>query len=104
GGLSEAGAALLGLPPGIPVSSGAADSVCAAYAMAGLDSRIASVSFGSSAVIIGADEVLRLDPSARYLVTPHVADNWYGREMDLLASGTGYRWLSDLFGWQDGQI
>jgi len=63
-----------------------------------------SVSFGSSAVIIGADKGLRLDPSARYLVTPHVADNWYGREMDLLASGTGYRWLSDLFSWQDGQI
>jgi xylulokinase len=104
GGLSEAGAALVGLRPGIAVSTGAADSVCAAYAMAGLDQRIVSVSFGSSAVIIGADEGLRLDPSARYLVTPHVADNWYGREMDLLASGSGYRWLSDLFGWQDGQI
>ena len=104
GGLSEAGAALLGLRPGIAVSTGAADSVCAAYAMAGLDPRVVSVSFGSSAVIIGADERLRLDPSARYLVTPHVDDNWYGREMDLLASGTGYRWLSELFGWQDGQI
>lgn len=104
GGLSEAGATLLGLRPGIPVSTGAADSVCAAYAMAGLDPRVVSVSFGSSAVIVGADERLRLDPCARYLVTPHVADHWYGREMDLLASGTGYRWLSDLFGWQDGQI
>jgi xylulokinase len=104
GGLSEAGATLLGLRPGIPVSTGAADSVCAAYAMAGLDPRVVSVSFGSSAVIVAADELLRLDPSARYLVTPHVADHWYGREMDLLASGTGYRWLSGLFGWQDGQI
>ena len=104
GRLNEAGAALLGLRPGLAVSTGAADSVCAAYAMAGLDRRVVSVSFGSSAVIIGADEQLRLDPSARYLVTPHVDDNWYGREMDLLASGTGYRWLSDLFGWHDGQI
>jgi xylulokinase len=24
--------------------------------------------------------------------------------MDLLATGTGYRWLSDLFGWRDGEI
>ena len=56
GGLSEAGATLLGLRPGIPVSTGAADSVCAAYAMAGLDPRVVSVSFGSSAVIVGADE------------------------------------------------
>ncbi|MGO9991845.1 MAG: xylulokinase [Steroidobacteraceae bacterium] len=104
GPLSQAGAALLGLPEGIPVSTGAADSVCSAYAMAGLDQKIVSVSFGSSAVILGATASLRIDPSARYLVTPHVADTWYGREMDLLATGTGYRWLSDLFGWPDGRI
>jgi xylulokinase len=104
GPLGEAGAALLGLPAGIPVSTGAADSVCAAYAMAGLDEGVVSVGFGSSAVIIGATAGRRLDRSARYLVTPHVVDGWYGREMDLLASGTGYRWLSELFGWQDGGI
>jgi xylulokinase len=104
GSLSAAGSALLGLNTGVPVSTGAADSVCAAYAMAGLDERIVSISFGSSAVVVGASAELRLDPSARYLLTPHVADRWYGREMDLLATGTGYRWLSDLFGWQDEQI
>jgi xylulokinase len=104
GPLSDAGAALLELPAGIPVSTGAADSVCAAYSMAGLDERIVSVSFGSSAVIIGASSAPRLDTSVRYLLTPHVTAQWYGREMDLLAAGTGYRWLSDLFGWRDGQI
>lgn len=104
GSLSVAGAALLGLRVGIPVSTGAADSVCAAYSMAGLDEKIVSISFGSSAVVIGASATLRLDPSARYLLTPHVMNSWYGREMDLLATGTGYRWLSDLFGWRDGQI
>jgi len=104
GSLSTAGAALLGLPPGIPVSTGAADSVCAAYAMAGLDPRIVSVSFGSSAVIMGQTAALAFDPAARYLLTPHVLDGWYGREMDLLASGTGYRWVSDLFGWSDGEL
>ncbi len=104
GSLSAAGAALLGLRVGIPVSTGAADSVCAAYSMAGLDEKIVSISFGSSAVVLGASATLRLDPSARYLLTPHVMDSWYGREMDLLATGTGYRWLSDLFGWRDGQI
>jgi len=104
GSLSAAGAALLGLRVGIPVSTGAADSVCAAYSMAGLDERIVSISFGSSTVVLGASATLRLDPSARHLLTPHVADTWYGREMDLLATGTGYRWLSELFGWRDGQI
>jgi xylulokinase len=104
GPLNETGAHLLGLREGIPVSTGAADSVCASYAMAGLDERVVSISFGSSAVVIGASATPRLDRAARYLVTPHVNDAWYGREMDLLATGTGYRWLSDLFGWADGQI
>jgi len=104
GPLSDSGAALLGLPAGIPVSTGAADSVCASFAMAGLDERVVSISFGSSAVVIGASCTPRLDGAARYLVTPHVNDAWYGREMDLLATGTGYRWLSDLFGWKEDEI
>lgn len=104
GPLSASGAALLGLPPGIPVSTGAADSVCAAYAMSGLDERSVSVSFGSSAVIVGVSATARLDASARYLVTPHVSDGWFGLEMDLLATGTGYRWLSDLFGWTGNEL
>jgi xylulokinase len=104
GPLHAAGAALLGLPAGIPVSTGAADSASAAYALAGLDERITSVIFGSSAVIFAASRAPRLDTQARYLVTPHVQAGWYGREMDLLASGTGYRWLSDLFGWAPGEL
>jgi xylulokinase len=104
GPLSARGVELLGLPASIPVSTGAADSACAAYAMAGLDERCVSVSFGSSAVIFGASSARRLDSNARYLLTPHVEAGWYGREMDLLASGTGYRWLSELFSWQEGEI
>jgi xylulokinase len=84
GALSDAGAALLGLPAGIPVSTGAADSVCASYAMTGLDEKVVSISFGSSAVIVGASAALRLDPAVRYLLTPHVSDGWYGREQGAL--------------------
>jgi xylulokinase len=72
--------------------------------MAGLDERVVSISFGSSAVVIGASAAPRLDPAARYLLTPHVNDEWYGREMDLLATGTGYRWLGNLFSWVAGDI
>jgi xylulokinase len=104
GPLNHAGAALLGLREGVPVSTGAADSVCASFAMAGLDERVVSISFGSSAVVMGASAAPRLDPAARYLLTPHVNDEWYGREMDLLATGTGYRWLSNLFAWVSGDI
>jgi xylulokinase len=104
GPLTKDGAALLGLPVGLPVSTGAADSVCAGFALAGLDDHSVSISFGSSTVIVGASREVRLDSQSRFLLTPHVADGWYGREMDLLATGTGYRWLSDLLGWADGQI
>jgi xylulokinase len=104
GPLTAAAAAKLGLRAGIPVSMGAADSVCAAYAMSGLDESVVSLSLGSSAVIIGASAAPRFDHAARYLVTPHVSESWYGREMDLLATGTGYRWLSELFGWADGGL
>jgi xylulokinase len=86
------------------VTTGAADSVCAAYAMSGLDAHTAAISLGSSAVVIGASTTPALDPQARFLVTPHVEAGWYGREMDLLATGTGYRWLSELFGWAEGEL
>ncbi len=86
------------------MSTGAADSVSSSYSMAGLDEQVVSISFGSSAVILAASASMRLDPSARYLLTPHAEEGWYGREMDILASGTGYHWLSSLFGWAEGQI
>jgi xylulokinase len=104
GPLSAAGAALLGLQSGVPVSTGAADSVCTAYTLAGLDERIVAIGCGSSTVIVGASAALRLDPQARYLLTPHVVAGWYGREMDLLATGTGHRWLSMLLGWREEEL
>lgn len=104
GHLSAAGAQLTGLPAGIPVSTGAADSVCAAFAMGGLDAKTASISLGTSAVVLSATRVNQLDTEGRYLLTPHVEAGWYAREMDLLATGTGYRWLTDLLQCADGDI
>jgi len=104
GPLSAGGAALLGLQSGVPVSTGAADSVCTAYTLAGLNERIVAIGCGSSTVIVGASATLRLDPQARYLLTPHVVAGWYGREMDLLATGTGHRWLSGLLGWREEEL
>jgi sugar (pentulose or hexulose) kinase len=104
GGLDVAGARLLGLPTGIPVSVGAADSVAAALAISGLTAGAASIIMGSSTIVIAATDRLLLDDRARYLVTPHVSAGWYGREMDLLSSGTGFRWIAQLFGWSDKQF
>ena len=104
GPLTSAGASLLGVPAGVPVTVGSADSVASAYAMAGLGEGIVCVTMGSSTIIIDAVREVRLDPAMRYLLTPHVEPGWFGREMDLLATGTGYGWLSGLFGWQDGAL
>jgi xylulokinase len=104
GTLTAGAAPLLGLRAGVAVAVGSADSVAAAYAMAGLSEHTVCVTMGSSTTILDAVRERRLDPSARYLLTPHVAPGWYGREMDLLATGSGYRWLSDLFGLRDGAL
>lgn len=104
GSLTASAALLLGLRPGIPVAVGSADSVAAAYAMAGLSEHTVCVTMGSSTIILDTVRERRLDPSARYLLTPHLAPGWYGREMDLLATGTGYRWLSDLLGLSDDAL
>ncbi len=105
GPLSPAGAALLGLATGVPVSVGAADSMSGAYAMGSLGSTgRACVAMGSSTVILGAVRELQLDPRMRYLLSPHVESGWYAREMDLLATGTGHAWLSGLLGWAPGAL
>jgi xylulokinase len=104
GPLTANAARILELRPGIPVAVGSADSVAAAYALAGLNEHTVCVTMGSSTTILDTVRERRLDPSARYLLTPHIAPGWYGREMDLLATGTGYRWLSDLLGLSDGAL
>ena len=104
GPLNTDGARLTGLKPGTLVTVGAADSVTSAFAMAGLEEGIVCVIMGSSTIIIDAIRERRLDPATRYLLTPHVEAGWYGREMDLLSTGTGYRWLSGLLGLRDGAL
>jgi sugar (pentulose or hexulose) kinase len=105
GGLHAAGARLLGLPEGLPVAVGAADSVCGALAMAGLAEDTVNVVMGSSTIVLSASRARLLDQAARYLLTPHAAPGWYGREMDLLATGTGFAWLCRLLGgWTSEQF
>ncbi len=104
GPLHAGGAALLGLTAGLPVTVGMADSVAGALALTGLVEGSVAVTTGSSTIILDAVHGLRLDPQSRYLLTPHAAAGWYGREMDLLATGTGYQWLSKLLGWSPGEL
>jgi sugar (pentulose or hexulose) kinase len=104
GPLHAAGAKRLGLPPGVPVTVGAADSVTGALAMGGLEPGVVCVAMGSSTIVMDASETPVLDAKARYLLTPHALEGWFGREMDLLATGTGFRWLTALLGWTDAEL
>ncbi len=99
GALLPSSARRLGLPSGIPVGVGAADSVAGALAMTGLSEGAVSLIMGSSTIVLAAGREPLLDPHRRYLVTPHARGGWYGREMDLLATGSGFGWLCGLFGW-----
>ena len=94
----------LGLPGSATVTVGCADSVASAYAMAGREEGVACIVAGSSTIIMDIVREILPDSERRYLLTPFAIDGLFGREMDLLATGTGYRWLSDLFNVTDGTL
>ena len=87
----------VGLPPGLPVSLGAADSVCAAFGMGARRAGDVAIVAGTSVVIVGVEDHLRLDPEHRYLVTPLGGGGW-GLEMDLVSAGSAIAWLASLLG------
>jgi xylulokinase len=97
--LSKRGNKLLGCTPGTPVVLGCADSVAGAYAVGANrpQSHTATVLTGSSTVILTCDSEPRWDSQSRYLVTPLAVDGMYGREADLLASGSAREWAASVF-------
>ena len=96
--LSERGSQLLGCKPSTPVVLGCADSVAGAHALSRgkVDSHTATVLTGSSTVILKCDAQPRWDKQNRFLVTPLALDGAYGREADLLASGSAREWATSL--------
>ena len=99
--LTRSGAQLLGLGVGTPVWLGAADSVCAHYAVTRAVPDATSVIDGSSTVIITSaardvdhDTVLR---------TPLVEDT-IGVELDLLATGASLAWLAGVLATTTGEL
>jgi xylulokinase len=87
----------LGLPPGLPVCAGAADSVLAAEALGAVAPGAVSYVWGTSTVILGASETPVEDPERRCLVTPLATRGW-GAEMDLISTGAAVAWLARLLG------
>jgi xylulokinase len=94
--LSSAAAERLGLPAGLPVCLGAADSVLGMVAL-GVDAPgdVAYIT-GTSSVIVGVSDDLLVDTGHRYLITPLARSSRWGLEMDLLSTGSAVRWMSRL--------
>ena len=86
----------LGLPSGLPIVLGAADSVLAALALG--VSNLGDVAYiaGTSTVILAVSDQLVLDPVHRYLVTPMAEPGSWGLEMDLLATGSAVRRMAQV--------
>jgi xylulokinase len=99
--LAPAAATRLGLPVGLPVHVGAADSVLGALGMGVREPGDVAYVGGTSTVIIGIADEHVVDPEHRFLVTPTAHDGRWGLEMDLLASGSAFRWLAGLVGADD---
>ena len=51
---------------------------------------------GTSTVVLGIAERLVIDPAHRYLITPLAGLDGWGFEMDLLTTGSAFRWLAGL--------
>jgi xylulokinase len=97
--LSERGRQLLGCALGTPVVLGCADSVAGVFALSGAKrhARTATVLTGTSTVIMKCDSQPRWDRRSRYLLTPFAVDGLYGREADLLATGSAREWAASVF-------
>jgi xylulokinase len=103
--LRAAAARLLGLPEGLPVCTGGADSVLGALGLQGAGAQPGDVVYiaGTSTVIMGISDRLVTDPRHRYLVTPLAVPGRWGLEMDLLSTGSALAWLATLLGLPGGQ-
>jgi sugar (pentulose or hexulose) kinase len=102
--LVDAASENLGVPAGIPVAVGAADSVLAAKSLGVRDNGDAAYVAGTSTVILGMSDELVLDEAHRFLVTPMAEPGGWGIEMDLLATGSAVHWLSGLLGVTDAEL
>jgi sugar (pentulose or hexulose) kinase len=102
--LSEKVARELGLPLGLPIVLGMADSVAATFALGVCAPGDVAYVAGTSTVILCASEKLIVDAKHRYLVTPLADGASWGLEMDLLATGSAVRWLSGLFDCTEAEL
>jgi len=101
--LTAAAAHSAGLPEGLAVCVGGADSVLAAEALGATHAGSVAYVWGTSTVILGAAAEPVDDSSRHCLLTPLAVEGW-GVEMDLVSTGAAVAWLSRLLGFgESGQ-
>jgi xylulokinase len=86
----------LGLPARLPVCLGAADSVLGCLGLGAERPGDVACVAGTSTVLLGVADRLLPDPAHRYLITPLAGIDGWGFEMDLLTTGSAFRWLGGL--------
>ena len=105
GALSPRGAELLGLPPGIPVAAGAADTAAAALGSALTDPATAQLTIGTGAQVIRPVAVLPADLSpspVTHLYRTADDSGWYSMAASL-NGGSTLSWVRGVLGasWQE---
>lgn len=86
-----------GIPEPIPVALGAADSLLAMLALEVAEKNGIAYVAGTSTAILTHAATARLDPGARYIVSPDLSGG-YALEMDLLSTGSTFSWAARLLG------
>jgi len=94
--LTATAAARTGLPAGLPVCLGAADSVAGMLALGATAPGDIAYITGTSTVIAGVSKEFVTDAEARCLVTPLATGDGWGLEMDLVSTGSAVSWLARL--------
>lgn len=95
GALSEATAAAIGLPPGLPVVAGAGDQAANAVGVGAVTSGITALSLGTSGVVFASTDRPVIEPHGRVQAFCHaVPGRWHMMSVMLSAAGS-LRWFRD---------
>ena len=98
GGLVANVADATGLPNGLPIVTGAADSLTGVLGCgAAAAGAMAAITGTSTALLVSVGEPA-LDSSQRFFLTPHAVPGLWGIEMDLMATGSTLQWLARILG------
>ena len=98
GTVSEAAAALTGIPAGTPVTAGGGDAVLSTIAMGAGDDRTLAVMVGTSGVVSLHTDTFFPNPKGTVQFSRACVDGLYHVMGVTLAAAGSYKWYGDLFG------